>query len=121
MDQVISRPLGGKVDYVLNNLTRLSPREKSVLRLILLGGNAKQIANQLHLSPRTVETHRERVIMKLGADGTLDLLATLLQAFTEHRIGEFDEWRDMMRPDPEFAGFKPTSVRGSAERELDRH
>ena len=121
MDQVISRPVGGKVDYVLNNLARLSPRERGVLRLMLQGGNAKQIASQLHLSPRTVETHRERVIMKLGADGTLDLLATLLQAFAGHRIGEFDEWRDMLRPDPGFAGFEPTSGRSAAEREFDRH
>ncbi|MCB9993022.1 MAG: helix-turn-helix transcriptional regulator [Hyphomicrobiaceae bacterium] len=121
MNQIVPTHLNGKVDYVLNNLARLSPREKSVLRLIVRGGNAKQIAGELHLSPRTVETHRERVIMKLGADGTLDLLATLLQAFSEHRINDFAEWRDIMRPDPQFTGFPPVNLKENAESELSRH
>jgi two-component system response regulator NreC len=43
----------------------LSEREVEVLKLIALGFTTKQIAEQLYLSGRTVETHRSRVQEKL--------------------------------------------------------
>jgi two-component system response regulator NreC len=43
----------------------LSERELEVLKLIALGFTTKQIAEQLYLSGRTVETHRSRVQEKL--------------------------------------------------------
>ena len=44
----------------------LSPREVEVLRLIALGHTSVEIARKLHLSPRTVETHRANIYRKLG-------------------------------------------------------
>jgi two-component system, NarL family, response regulator NreC len=44
---------------------KLSAREVEVLRLIALGHTSVEIAHQLQLSPRTVETHRARVHRKL--------------------------------------------------------
>jgi two-component system response regulator NreC len=44
----------------------LSPRETEVLRLIALGHTSAEIAGKLHLSRRTVETHRARIHRKLG-------------------------------------------------------
>lgn len=44
----------------------LSPRETEVLRLIALGFTSAEIADQLHLSRRTVETHRAHILRKLG-------------------------------------------------------
>jgi two-component system response regulator NreC len=44
---------------------RLSAREVEVLRLIALGHTSVEIAHQLQLSPRTVETHRARIHRKL--------------------------------------------------------
>ena len=44
----------------------LSVREIEVLRLIALGYTSREIAAALHLSPRTVETHRARIHRKLG-------------------------------------------------------
>jgi two-component system response regulator NreC len=44
----------------------LSPREVEVLRLIALGYTSAEIAAQLHLSRRTVETHRAHIHRKLG-------------------------------------------------------
>lgn len=44
----------------------LSPREVEVLRLIALGHTSAEIAAKLHLSARTVETHRARIHRKLG-------------------------------------------------------
>ena len=43
----------------------LSPRETDVLRLIALGHTNTEIAEQLFLSTRTVETHRAHIQRKL--------------------------------------------------------
>jgi two-component system response regulator NreC len=43
----------------------LSPREVEILRLIALGYTSAEIAGKLHLSRRTVETHRARIFQKL--------------------------------------------------------
>jgi len=44
----------------------LSQREKEVLRAVSLGYTNRQIADQLFLSVKTVETYRARVMEKLG-------------------------------------------------------
>ncbi len=44
---------------------KLTPRELEVLRLIALGHTSVEIAGKLHLSPRTIETHRTRIHRKL--------------------------------------------------------
>ncbi len=44
----------------------LNPRELEILRLIALGFTSREIGDQLHLSRRTVETHRSRIHSKLG-------------------------------------------------------
>jgi DNA-binding NarL/FixJ family response regulator len=46
-------------------LTRLSEREREVLVQIAEGKSNKEIASQLNLGVRTVETHRERIMRKL--------------------------------------------------------
>lgn len=46
--------------------TGLSPRERQVIRLIGLGKTGKEIARMMGLSPRTVDTYRERLMEKLG-------------------------------------------------------
>jgi DNA-binding NarL/FixJ family response regulator len=43
----------------------LSPREVEIVRLIALGYTSVEIAAKLHLSRRTVETHRARIFAKL--------------------------------------------------------
>jgi two-component system response regulator NreC len=45
---------------------RLSNREVDVLRLIALGYTNKEIADELFISVRTVETHKSRIIQKTG-------------------------------------------------------
>jgi two-component system response regulator NreC len=45
---------------------KLTQRETEVLRLIALGHTSVEIARKLHLSPRTIETHRTRIHRKLG-------------------------------------------------------
>ena len=46
--------------------SRLTAREADVLRLVVEGLTARQIAARLVLSPRTVEHHIQRVLRRLG-------------------------------------------------------
>ncbi len=47
-------------------LDALTPREREVLERIARGDTNKEIAARLGISPRTVETHRESLMQKLG-------------------------------------------------------
>jgi DNA-binding NarL/FixJ family response regulator len=61
----------------------LTPREAEVLRLIALGHTSAEIGKQLHLSRRTVESHRAHIHDKLG----LRTRAQLVQyALREHLL-----------------------------------
>jgi two-component system response regulator NreC len=51
----------------------LSPRETEVLRLMALGHTNREIAEQLSLSVRTVETHRAHIQQKLRLDSRPEL------------------------------------------------
>lgn len=52
----------------------LSAREREVLQLAAEGLSNAQIGEKLFLSPRTVETHRARVMRKLGLRGQTELV-----------------------------------------------
>ena len=62
----------------------LSPRESEVLRLIALGYTSTEIAGQLHLSRRTIETHRANIHRKLGLDSRAELVHFALR---RHLVG----------------------------------
>jgi len=51
----------------------LTPREREVLQLLAEGRNTKQIAAALRVSVKTVETHRQHVMEKLGLRSVAEL------------------------------------------------
>jgi DNA-binding NarL/FixJ family response regulator len=53
-----------------SELQRLSPAEMRVLRLIAEFKTSKEIANDLGISPRTVENHRTNIAAKLNLEGS---------------------------------------------------
>lgn len=57
----------------------LSAREQQVLSLILAGWSLNRIAEHLNRSPKTVSTHKARIMEKLGAQSDMELfkLATV--------------------------------------------
>lgn len=57
----------------------LTPREREILRLIALGNTNAQIARDLYLSTRTVETHRANIQVKLGVSGRAALVRCALE------------------------------------------
>ena len=53
--------------------TPLTAREREVLQLLAEGSTTRVVANKLHISPKTVETHRAHVMTKLGLDSLAEL------------------------------------------------
>ena len=53
---------------------RLTPREREILQLIAEGKSHQQIADVLHISPRTVDTHRNNIMQKLDIHDTARLV-----------------------------------------------
>ena|SRR5271165_2469894 len=63
---------GSKLDR--NGLADLSPREQEVVRLVAEGKSNKEISSALAISVRTVETYRARLMLKLRATSTAQLV-----------------------------------------------
>lgn len=61
------------------DISLLSPREKEVLALILKDKSNKEIANELFISVRTVETHKQNLISKTGANSVAGLVVYALK------------------------------------------
>ena len=57
----------------------LSDREFQVLRMIASGKTVKEIASEIHLSPKTVSTYRARILEKTGMKTTVELIRYALQ------------------------------------------
>jgi two-component system, NarL family, invasion response regulator UvrY len=62
----------------------LSDREFEVLRLLVEGLGPTQIGDKLHLSVKTVSTHKTRILEKLGLGSTAELVRYAL----EHKLVE---------------------------------
>jgi two-component system response regulator FixJ len=59
---------------IRSKLAELTPREREVLSGLVAGKQHKVIAQELGMSPRTVEVHRSRIMSKTGADSLSDLV-----------------------------------------------
>jgi len=57
----------------------LTPRQREVLRLIAAGRTMKEIAAELGLSARTVETHKYQAMQALGVTTTAELIRRALE------------------------------------------
>lgn len=57
----------------------LSAREFEVLRLLAAGVSVNDIADSLHLSAKTVSTHKARLMQKLGLDNNAELVRYALR------------------------------------------
>jgi len=57
-----------------NQLLELTPREIDVLKLICLEYTNKEIGDQLHISPRTVEGYRQSILEKTQSKNTAGIV-----------------------------------------------
>ncbi|UOQ50759.1 response regulator transcription factor [Hymenobacter cellulosivorans] len=68
-----------QVPTMLPNLVQLTPRELEVLHRICQGRKAAEIADELFLSRRTVEGHRQKLLEKTGAPNSAGLVVYAAQ------------------------------------------
>lgn len=61
----------------------LTPRESEVLEQVVAGASSKEAGRQLGISPRTIEVHRARIMEKLGAKNTADLIRIVMSERSE--------------------------------------
>lgn len=62
----------------------LTPREREVLRHVVAGASNKEAGRTLGISPRTIEVHRARIMEKLGAKNTADLVRIVVGQGARH-------------------------------------
>jgi FixJ family two-component response regulator len=63
---------------IRTHLDLLTPREREVLDLLTQGKQNKAIAQDLAVSPRTIEIHRARVMEKMSAHSVAELVRMML-------------------------------------------
>lgn len=66
-------------------LERLTAREREVLDHVAEGLHAKEIASALHISPRTVEVHKTRIMAKLGVRNVAELVRFAVAGSGNHQ------------------------------------
>ncbi|MCS3529657.1 response regulator [Chryseobacterium sp. JUb7] len=78
--QIISKPSQNEL-----TIPRLTKREKQILQLVAKGKTSGMIADELFLSPLTVDTHRKNLLQKFQAKNSSELITIALQ---HHMIEE---------------------------------
>jgi DNA-binding NarL/FixJ family response regulator len=68
---------------------RITPRETEIVRLLAAGKSNKEIATLLQITVRTVETHRAKIMLKLGVHS----LAELIHYALRHEITQVRDTR----------------------------
>ena len=71
---VISPYVGKTTSKNPGRLALLTPREQEVCRLLAYGHTNGEVAEKLFISDRTVETHRNNIMGKLGLNGRAELV-----------------------------------------------
>lgn len=77
-DVHVSAAAAGRRTIEVRGFAQLTQREREVLQLITNGQSNKEAGRELGISPRTIEVHRARVMEKLGARNTADLMRIVL-------------------------------------------
>jgi len=85
----------------------LGAREREVLQLVAEGKLSKETAKEMHISIKTVETHRRNIAEKLGLHGTAEL--------TKYAIREGLTSMDSFRASPARADGAPGHESGAEE------
>lgn len=74
-EEAESQMLGLEVDDEPNKLfPQLSEREKQIIKLLCNEFSTKQIAEEIHLSTHTIESHRSNIFKKLGVSNIAGLV-----------------------------------------------
>jgi DNA-binding NarL/FixJ family response regulator len=74
LENYISTVRKSKEVEIANDAETLSSREKQILKLYVEGMSNQQIADKLFISIRTVESHKNHIMQKLGVKSTVELV-----------------------------------------------
>jgi FixJ family two-component response regulator len=75
-----ARDRRAKTGAIRVRVETLTPRERDVMRLVVLGRLNKQIAAELGIAEKTVKVHRGRVMTKMGAGSVAELVGMCANA-----------------------------------------
>ena len=84
-ERMVHLAVGAHGDRSVSPLERLTDREIEIFEMIGRGLTSREIAKQLNLSPKTVETHREHVKEKLELKNAVELTTHAVQWVLESR------------------------------------
>lgn len=82
--QLVGQLVGNKDSIDVDPIQRLSDRELEIFQLIGHGKSTGAIASQLHLSPHTIDTHREKIKRKLDLKNASELQRAATQWMLEN-------------------------------------
>lgn len=83
-ERVLHEAARGGEPLIDSPVQTLSDRELEVFEMIGRGLATRQIAERLHLSPKTIETHREHIKIKLGIENNSQLVRLAVQWILEN-------------------------------------
>lgn len=84
-DQMLGMAVGGGEVAPASPVEALTDRELEVYQLIGQAQTTSSIARQLHLSPHTIDSHREKIKAKLGLKNGAELTRHALQWVLENK------------------------------------
>jgi FixJ family two-component response regulator len=70
--------VGEDLDDIEKSLRRFTDREREILDLVVDGFSSREIAEQLGISPKTVEAHRARITDKMRSDSLAHLVRKMM-------------------------------------------
>lgn len=68
-----------RVDDSIDKRYILTPREREIVRYVAQGLSHTEIGDKIHISPRTVDTHRTNIMRKLEVHSIAELIKIALQ------------------------------------------
>lgn len=82
-DRILTRLISGHYDEAQSPLENLSDRELEVFELIGKGMTTREVADSLNLSPKTIETYRENLKLKLNLGNANQLVCAAVHHLLE--------------------------------------
>jgi two-component system response regulator NreC len=79
-DVMVEDYVRGSTEQSASGLADLTGPERQVLQLLAEGLTVKQIAKQLHMSPKTVDARRRNIMNKLGVSSVAELVKCAIRA-----------------------------------------
>lgn len=81
-----ARQARSRYAQIMEAMENLSDREREVLNQLLAGHSNKAVAQAMRLSEKTIATHRNNILLKMGASSIIELVVRLYPALTMPQI-----------------------------------